>query len=135
MSKHPNRAIAAWLLAGVVSYLAFPWYAIQDTAWYEVLTQVFAGTDTANGLIQAFSHDRPWLLAGAAGLLIAAVGLTIPAGKRQGMWLIGGASLGLLGLVGGGFARQFGQFHDPDLLGKPVGQIPGDLVFRDLHSP
>ena len=104
MHRHPNWAIVAWLLVGTLGYLAFPWYTIQDTAWYEVLTQILSGPETANGLVQVFSHDRPWLLFGVAGLIVAAAGLAAPPGKRQARWLLGGATLGLLGLLGCGFA-------------------------------
>ena len=104
MHRHPNWAIVAWLLVGTLGYLAFPWYTIQDTAWYEVLTQIFSSPETANGLVQVFSHDRPWLLFGVAGLIVAAAGLAVPPGKRQARWLLGGATLGLLGLLGCGFA-------------------------------
>ena len=104
MRENSNRAIAAWLLVGVLGMLLLPWYAIQDTAWYEVLTQIFDGPETANGLIQAFQHQRPWLLGGLAGLAIAAVSLALPPGKRQGFWLLGGSTLGLLTLLGSGFA-------------------------------
>ncbi|WP_319239624.1 iron ABC transporter permease [uncultured Propionivibrio sp.] len=103
MPRHPNRAIVAWLLAGLLGYLVLPWYAIQDSAWYAVLTQITDGPDTANGLFQAFSHGRRWLLGGLAGLALASVGLAIPPGRRQGLWLIAGALLGLVALVGGGF--------------------------------
>ena len=104
MHRHPNWAIVAWLLVGTFGYLVFPWYIIQDTAWYEVLTLIFSGPETANGLVQVFSHDRPWLLFGVAGLIVAAAGLAVPPGKRQARWLLGGATLGLLGLLGCGFA-------------------------------
>ena len=51
MNKHPNQAIRLWLVLGLLAYLLLPWYAIQDTAWYSVLPQIFAGPETANGLL------------------------------------------------------------------------------------
>jgi len=30
-SAHPNRAIVAWLVIGLIAYLLLPWYAIQDS--------------------------------------------------------------------------------------------------------
>jgi iron(III) transport system permease protein len=44
-----------------------PWYAIQDTAWYSVLPQIFGGAETANGMVQALVHGRKWLLLGLMG--------------------------------------------------------------------
>ena len=104
MSKHPNAAIAFWLIAGALSYLLLPWYAIQDTAWYAVLPQVFGGTETANGLLQSLQFGRSWLLVGVLGLLIAAVALFKPASKGQGTWLMAGGLIGALGLAASGFA-------------------------------
>ena len=103
MTRHPNRALAAWLAIGFASYLIFPWYAIQDTAWYYVLPQILGGSETANGLLQTFDHGRGWLLSGLLGLGIAASGLVFPAGRRQGRWLIAGGLVGLIGLIGSGF--------------------------------
>ena len=104
MNKHPNAGIAFWLVAGTLSYLLLPWYAIQDTAWYSVLLQVFGGTETANGLLQSLQFGRSWLLVGVLGLLIATVALFKPASKAQGMWLMVGGLIGALGLSISGFA-------------------------------
>jgi iron(III) transport system permease protein len=103
VSKHPNQAIRLWLVAGLLAYVALPWYAIQDTAWYSVLPQIFGGTETANGLLQALLYGRSWLLLGVLGLGVAAVSLLVPAGKRQGSWLMAGGLLGFLGLLFSGF--------------------------------
>ncbi len=104
MSKNPNRAILGWLVAGLLAYVLLPWYAIQDTAWYSELAHIFESGEAGNGLVQAFANGRPWLLLGALGLAVAAVGLLRPSGKPQSAWLIGGALLGLLGLVASGFS-------------------------------
>ena len=103
MSKHPNRAAAVWLAVGLAGYLLFPWYAIQDTAWYYVLPEILGGAETANGLVQALVNGRVWLLLGVLGLAIVAAGLMLPAGRRQGRWLLAGGLVGLLGLGGSGF--------------------------------
>ena len=104
MRKHPNTAIAAWLIAGLLGYSVLPWYAIQDTGWYLVLGQIFAGPETANGILQALSHGRPWLLIGLLGLTIAAAALLVRPGRWQGAWLLTGGLIGALGLLGSGFA-------------------------------
>ncbi len=103
MNKNPNLAIRLWLITGLLAYLVLPWYAIQDTAWYSVLPQIFGGTETANGLLQALLYGRVWLALGLAGLGVAAMGLTVPPGKSQGTWLLAGGLLGFLGLLLSGF--------------------------------
>ncbi len=103
MKKDPNQAVRIWLVLGLLAYLLLPWYAIQDTAWYSVLPQILGGPETANGLLQALQHGRPWLLSGLIGLLLAAVGLVLPAGRGQGAWLIAGGMAGFMGLLVSGF--------------------------------
>lgn len=103
MKKNPNLAIRLWLITGLLAYLVLPWYAIQDTAWYSVLPQIFGGTETANGLLQAVVYGRVWLTLGLAGLGIAAIGLVVAPGKSQGTWLLAGGLLGFLGLLLSGF--------------------------------
>jgi iron(III) transport system permease protein len=103
MNASPNAALRWWLVIGLLGYIAFPWYAIQDTAWYSVLPQVFGGDQTANGLFQASVYGRKWLLIGLAGLCMAMVGISLPPGKRQGAWLLAGGAVGGLGLAASGF--------------------------------
>ena len=103
MNKNPNNAIRVWLVVGLLAYIGLPWYAIQDTAWYSVLPQIFGGPETANGIVQALVHGRKWLLVGMMGLVLAAVGLGMPAGKQQGGVFIAGGALGTAGLVASGF--------------------------------
>ncbi len=103
MTKNPNQALRLWLFVGLLAYLALPWYAIQDTAWYSVLPQIFGGPETANGLLQALLHGRAWLLLGLLGLLVAAVGLVVPVGRAQSNWLMAGGILGFVGLLASGF--------------------------------
>ena len=104
MNRHPNKALAWWLATGLLAYLAVPWYAIQDTAWYSVLPEVWSGAETANGLVQALVNGRSWLLVGLLGLAIAALGLRLPAGRAQSNWLLAGGVIGFLGLLVSGFA-------------------------------
>jgi iron(III) transport system permease protein len=103
MNKNPNQAVRLWLVVGLLAYVALPWYAIQDTAWYSVLPQIFGGPETANGLLQAFAHGRKWLLFGVVGLVVAAVGLAVPAGRAQSNWFLGGGLIGFVGLLASAF--------------------------------
>ena len=103
MKKNTNQAIRIWLALGLLAYLLLPWYAIQDTAWYSVLPQILGGPETANGLLQALLHGRPWLGAGLLGLAIAAIGLGVAPGKVQGGWLLAGGLTGFMGLLVSGF--------------------------------
>ena len=103
MKKDPNQAIRIWLVLGLLAYLLLPWYAIQDTAWYSVLPQILGGPETANGLLQAVQHGRPWLLLGLLGLGLASVALTVAPGRVQGAWLLAGGVTGFSGLLASGF--------------------------------
>jgi iron(III) transport system permease protein len=103
MNKTPNKAIRIWLVIGLLAYIVLPWYAIQDTAWYSVLPQIMGGAETANGMVQAVVHGRKWLLLGLIGLVIASTGLSMPAGKAQGNWLLAGGVVGFAGLAASGF--------------------------------
>lgn len=103
MNRNPNKALVWWLATGVLAYLAVPWYAIQDTAWYSVLPQVWSGAETANGLVQALVNGRSWLLVGLFGLAVAAVGLRFPPGRAQSNWLLAGGLVGFFGLLCCGF--------------------------------
>jgi iron(III) transport system permease protein len=103
MSKKPDTAIRAWIVLGLLAYMALPWYAIQDTAWYQVLPQVFSSGEAGNGFTQALVNGRKWLLVGMAGLVIAMAGLGMPPGRQQGGWLLAGGLAGSLGLLAQGF--------------------------------
>ena len=103
-ARHPDRAVRACIALGVLAYLLLPWYAIQDTAWYAVLPQVFSQGDAANGVVQALGQARAWLLAGVAGLALCTVGALRRPGRAQGGWLLAGGLLGVLGLALAGFA-------------------------------
>lgn len=103
MKRDPNKAIRVWLVVGLLAYLVLPWYAIQDTTWYSVLPHIMGGPETANGVVQALVHGRPWLLLGLVGLLIGATGLAVPAGKTQSNWFLVGGLTGFVGLLSSGF--------------------------------
>src|SRR5574343_578028 len=100
-----QRALRLWAWLGLSAFALLPWYFLQDRSLLSALPEVWQGPDAASGLVQAQLHGRPWLLSGAAGLLLCLVGLIGPKPARvQGRWLTGGALLGLVGLLLSGFA-------------------------------
>ncbi len=96
--------IGAWLLLGWLGFVALPWYWPQDGGSPAWLAGVWGGAETASGLVQVLRHGRPWLLFAPAGLLLGSLGWWLPAGRRQGGWLVTGAALALIGLLASGFA-------------------------------
>lgn len=103
MTRHPNGAVRLCTVAGFLAYLLLPWYAIQDTSWYQALPGIFAEGDAANGLVQAFKQGRSWLLIGLVGLALCCVGALQRPGRAQGRWLLAGGLIGALGLAIAGF--------------------------------
>ena len=99
-----NQALWAWVLIGLAAYVVLPWYAIQDANGLAKVAEVFSNESAGNGLMHALQWGRGWLWGGVAGLALAAVAASMPAGKRQGAVLLLGGALGLLVLLGGGFS-------------------------------
>ena len=105
MTHKSNKAAWFCITAGLLAYLFLPWYAIQDTSWYQSMLQTWQQGDAANGLLQAVQMGRPWLLLGLAGLALCVVGALQRPGRAQGLWwLLGGAA--------GGFGPGYHWFHD-----------------------
>jgi hypothetical protein len=94
MNLSVNKPLWLWVAVGVLAYLALPWYAIQDANGLRLIPQVFSQEQAGNGLLQAARYGRPWLWLGLLGLLVAAVGALLPAGRRQGAVLMAGGCLG-----------------------------------------
>jgi iron(III) transport system permease protein len=103
-ARRSQRWIWAWVALGFAAYLLLPWYAIQDSTWYEAVPQVFGQAEGANGLMQAAMQGRSWLFVGLAGLAMCAIGAWLPAGRAQGRWLLAGGAIGAIGLAVAGFA-------------------------------
>ncbi|WP_431107910.1 ABC transporter permease [Variovorax paradoxus] len=102
-ARRSQRWIWAWVALGFAAYLVLPWYAIQDSTWYEAVPQVFGQAEGANGVMQAATQGRSWLFIGLAGLAMCAIGAWLPAGRPQGRWLLAGGALGAIGLAVAGF--------------------------------
>ncbi|VTU14381.1 Putative 2-aminoethylphosphonate transport system permease protein PhnU [Variovorax sp. SRS16] len=101
--RRPNASIWACIAAGLVGYVALPWYAIQDTAWYEALPQVFGQAEGADGVMQALQQGRSWLFVGLFGLALCVLGGLLRPGRAQGRWLLAGGAIGAIGLALSGF--------------------------------
>ena len=99
-----NQALWAWVLIGLAAYVVLPWYAIQDANGLAKVADVFSDESAGNGLMHALQWGRGWLWGGVAGLVLAAVAASMPAGKKQGAVLLLGGALGLLVLLGSGFS-------------------------------
>lgn len=102
-NRSTQRAVQGWVLLGLAAYLLLPWYFLQNATLWASLPGVFGAPETASGLTHAIVHGRGWLWAGFGGLLLAGASVLVPPGRRQGVVLVAGASLGLLGLLAGGF--------------------------------
>ncbi len=103
-ARRARRAIGGWWLLGAVACTLLPWYLSADKTLRQSLPGVFGGADTASAIVQALAHGKPWLWSVIAGLGLCAFGVAQPGGRRQGAWLIAGAAIGLVGLLGAGFA-------------------------------
>lgn len=103
MTHKSNKAAWICTTAGVLAYLFLPWYAIQDTSWYQAMPQTWQQGDAANGLLQATTQGRPWLFLGLVGLVLCAIGALQPPGRAQGRWLLLGGMVGAVGLAIAGF--------------------------------
>jgi iron(III) transport system permease protein len=100
-----QRVIRAWAVLGLMACVLLPWYFPQDLTLAAALRGVWGGEPTASALVQALHHGRPWLGAVMAALVLTAVaGFLLPGGRAQGRLLVAGAVLGLLAVLGGGFA-------------------------------
>ena len=102
--QSPNFGIWCCGALGALAYLAFPWYAIQDSNGLMAIPQVFSTEQAGNGLAHASIYNRPWLWAGVLALVVAAFGAGMAPTKKQGSVLVVAGALGLVSLMVCGFA-------------------------------
>lgn len=121
--RSPNRSIWACIAAGLIGYVALPWYAIQDTAWYEVIPQVLNEGEAADGVVQAALQGRTWLYIGLIGLALCALGGLLRAGRAQGRMLLVGGAVGAIGLALSGFLIGAKGWTLP-ILEAQFGELP-----------
>ena len=122
-SRRPDAPVWTCIAAGLLAYLVLPWYAIQDTSWWEALPQVFGSAEGANGVMQALLQDRRWLWIGLVGLGICALGGLLPPGRAQGRLLLVGGAVGALGLALSGFLIGARGWTFP-FLNAHLGELP-----------
>ena len=104
-----QRALQGWVIFGLLGFALLPWYFLQQMSLTEAMPGIWgvtgAGAETASGAVQALQHGRPWLWFGLAGLLVCGLAVVAPwPVRRQGWGLLLGSLIGLLGLLGSGFA-------------------------------
>ena len=99
-----DRAVAAALVLGALSFALLPWYFLADKSVLEALPAVWGAPESASGALQAAAYGRAWLWAAPLGLAIAFLGGRGATRRRQGALLAVGALVVLGGVLGGGFA-------------------------------
>ncbi len=105
MRRDSRFAIVAWLAAGLVGFIALPWYALPDgTSLGTGLMHVWGSIEQASGLIQATGYARWWLFTLAISLLLCIIGALHTHARPQGMWLATGGWSGVAALLISGFA-------------------------------
>ena len=104
LSRRLTHPLVGWVVLGALAFAALPWYFLQSQSLLDALWNGWGSESAGSGLAHAMGHGRPWLWSGLAGLLIAGAALTLPPSRTQGRWLVAGALVGLLGLLGSGFA-------------------------------
>ncbi|HET7836592.1 MAG TPA: iron ABC transporter permease [Variovorax sp.] len=122
-SRRPNAPVWTCVAAGLLAYFVLPWYAIQDTSWWEALPQVFGSAEGANGVMQALLQARSWLWIGLIGLAICALGALLPAGRTQGRLLLVGGAVGAIGLALSAFLIGARGWTLP-VLNARLGELP-----------
>jgi len=122
-SRRPNAPVWTCVAAGLLAYFVLPWYAIQDTSWWDALPQVFGSAEGASGVMQALLQARSWLWIGLIGLAICALGALLPAGRTQGRLLLVGGAVGAIGLALSAFLIGARGWTLP-VLNARLGELP-----------
>lgn len=124
----PADAAWGWALLALAASLLLPWYALPDDfSWSRDYGAVFGDIATANGWLQATDFNRSWLLLPLIAPLVAASALLlVPRRRERGLLLAGAGAIGVIGLLGAGFAigPQGWNWFDMQqgALALPVGQ-------------
>ena len=123
LASRARRSLAGWLLLGWLAWLLLPWYLPQNLSLLASLGAAWSGPEAASGLVQALRHQKPWLLSAALALALATRACWLPAAPRQGGWLLAGAGLGLLSLLGSSLAIGASGWAFEGL-GRVFGDLP-----------
>ena len=104
-----NASLRAWVVLGALACVLWPWYALQDANGLVAFSAAWSGAASANGLLQATVHGRPWVWCGIAGLVTCAAAAAMRPGRVQGAVLVAGGLGGVLLLLIAGFALPVRQ--------------------------
>ncbi len=129
-----RKTLAFWLVVGAVGFLCVPWYALDASAFSTAWLHDFSGKGNAPALMQAWQHDRPWLLPCGALLLTGAWLLSpqLSGDVRAYSLLILGA-IGFLYTLGQGFAIG-AQGWNFGILARAFGPLPGNQFGMGLGA-
>jgi iron(III) transport system permease protein len=98
-----RRILQAWVALGLAAFTLLPWHLPQDLGLWQSLAGVFGAAETASGITQLLSHHRLAPAVSLVALLLAGVAALRAPGASQGVLLLAGAGLGLVGQLGTGF--------------------------------
>jgi iron(III) transport system permease protein len=122
-AQSAQRAIAAWAVVGLLACVLLPWYFPQDLTLAAALRGVWGGESTAAAWVQAVQHGRTWLGAAIGALMLALAAAFMPPGRAQGRVLVAASAVGLLAVLGGGFAIGLRGWSF-DILNTWFGELP-----------
>jgi len=103
-ARSGQRAIRAWAGLGLAACVLLPWYFPQDLRLAAALRGAWGAEATAAALVQVAEHGRTWLGAAVGALVLALAAGFMRAGRAQGRVLLAASTVGLLAVLGGGFA-------------------------------
>lgn len=101
-------------MIGLAGIFLLPWYAVEDGFWTFSWISTFTNSDSAPAVLQAWLHQRWWLIPSIILLIISIPIISLI--KHPGFLTLSLAAVGLLGLIftiGQGFAIQ--RYEQPGI--------------------
>ena len=90
--------IFLWAL-GCIAFTGLPWTALPELGWGEVWWAGFTLPEINSGWQLLISQPWNWLAVVPIAFVLSAIGIALPTGRRQCIWLITGGGLGIAGLL------------------------------------
>lgn len=87
-----------WAL-GLLAFACLPWTAQPDMGWGEVWWAWFTHHEVISGWQLFVRQPLAWVLVLPIAFLLSAVGVALPTGRQQSLWLVSGGGLGSVVLV------------------------------------